>query len=78
VVHEKSHSRDSTVPSNASEGEESEGTSFTEDEDMDGLDDDDDEDKLIMNGGAGIPIGPVGEIRSPNMLGIILPSELTN
>ncbi|KAF9461300.1 hypothetical protein BDZ94DRAFT_823161 [Collybia nuda] len=65
VQHEKSHSRDSTVPSNASEGEESEGTSFTEDDDMDGLDDEDDEDKLIMNGGVGIPIGPVGRFTSP-------------
>lgn len=72
VLHEKGHSRDSTVPSNASEGEESEGTSFTEDEDMDGLDDEDDEDKLIMNGGVGIPIGPVGLFSSPNMQGIMV------
>lgn len=72
MLHEKGHSRDSTVPSNASEGEESEGTSFTEDEDMDGLDDEDDEDKLIMNGGVGIPIGPVGLFSSPNMQGIMV------
>lgn len=72
VLHEKGNSRDSTVPSNASEGEESEGTSFTEDEDMDGLDDEDDEDKLIMNGGVGIPIGPVGLFSSPNMQRIMV------
>lgn len=68
---ETSQNRDSTVPSNGTgEGEESEGTSFTEDEDMDGLDDlEDDEEKLIMDGGAGIPIGPVSSsfIFSPYM-----------
>jgi carboxy-terminal domain RNA polymerase II polypeptide A small phosphatase len=59
--HDKSHTRDSIVQTNGTgEGEESEGTSFTEDEDMDGLDDlEDEEEKLIMDGGAGIPIGPV-------------------
>jgi carboxy-terminal domain RNA polymerase II polypeptide A small phosphatase len=45
-------------------GDESEGTSFTEEEDetraMDEVEDD--EDRLIMNGGAGIPIGPVSRI----------------
>ncbi|GLB37126.1 putative NLI interacting factor [Lyophyllum shimeji] len=57
----KRHSRDSSPPSNVSVEEESEGTSFTEDEDIDGLDEmEDDEDRLIMNGGAGIPIGPDG------------------
>ncbi|KAF8070200.1 protein phosphatase [Lyophyllum atratum] len=57
----KRHSRDSSPPSNASAEEESEGTSFTEDEDLDGLDEmEDDEERLIMNGGAGIPIGPDG------------------
>lgn len=60
ILENKRHSRDSTPPSHASAEEESEGTSFTEDEDMDGLDDlEDDEDKLILSGGAGIPIGPV-------------------
>lgn len=51
--HSRAHARDS--------GDESEGTSYTEDEDVDDhLDDaEDDEDRLIMNGGAGIPIGPV-------------------
>ncbi|KAF8894134.1 HAD-like domain-containing protein [Infundibulicybe gibba] len=48
----------------AVDGEESEGTSCTEDEegdDVSGIDEaDDDEDKLILNGGAGIPIGPDG------------------
>jgi carboxy-terminal domain RNA polymerase II polypeptide A small phosphatase len=51
--HSRAHTRDS--------GDESEGTSYSEDEDVDDhLDDaEDDEDRLIMNGGAGIPIGPV-------------------
>ncbi|KIK03515.1 hypothetical protein K443DRAFT_676691 [Laccaria amethystina LaAM-08-1] len=44
-----------------SEEEESEGTSFTEDDDQDlHVDEEDEEDKLILNGGAGIPIGPDG------------------
>ncbi|KAF8622350.1 hypothetical protein AX15_007082 [Amanita polypyramis BW_CC] len=45
-------------------GEESEGSSFTEDEDLDdmnGMDEvDDEEDRLVLNGGTGIPIGPDG------------------
>ncbi|KAI0256414.1 HAD-like domain-containing protein [Lactifluus subvellereus] len=45
-------------------GDESDGTSFTEDEeveDVPGIDEvEDDEDRLILNGGAGIPIGPDG------------------
>ncbi|KAG6849451.1 hypothetical protein H0H93_008294 [Arthromyces matolae] len=65
-VETKRHSEESTPHSNASVEEESEGTSFTEDEDIDGLDEmDDDEDRLIMNGGVGIPIGPDGK---PNPL----------
>lgn len=44
-------------------GEESEGSSFTEDDDLDdmnGMDEvDDEEDRLILNGGTGIPVGPV-------------------
>ncbi|KAL0575592.1 hypothetical protein V5O48_006377 [Marasmius crinis-equi] len=48
----------------APEGEDSEGSSFTEDEELDDahhLDDvEDEEERLIMNGGAGIPIGPDG------------------
>jgi len=47
-------------------GDESDGTSFTEDEeveDVPGIDEvEDDEDRLILNGGAGIPIGPVSVI----------------
>lgn len=47
-----------------SSGDESDGTSFTEDEDVEegpGIDEvEDDEDRLIMSGGAGIPIGPDG------------------
>ncbi|KAG6862230.1 hypothetical protein C0995_002161 [Termitomyces sp. Mi166 len=62
----KRHSGESSPPSNASLEEDSEGTSFTEDDDIDGLDEmEDDEDRLIMNGGAGIPIGPDGK---PNPL----------
>lgn len=38
------------------DGDDSEGTSYTEEED---IDPDDDEDRLILNGGAGIPTGPV-------------------
>jgi RNA polymerase II subunit A small phosphatase-like protein len=52
--------RDSAVPAN--DGEETD-TSFTDDEDMDDVnnvdDAQDEEDRLILNGGAGIPIGPV-------------------
>ncbi|KAJ7925231.1 HAD-like domain-containing protein [Mycena leptocephala] len=53
--------RDSAVPAN--DGEETD-TSFTDDEDMDDVnnvdDAQDEEDRLILNGGAGIPIGPDG------------------
>lgn len=49
-----------------SSGDESDGTSFTEDEeaeDVPGIDEvEDDEDRLILSGGAGIPIGPVSGI----------------
>ncbi|KAK7035522.1 hypothetical protein VNI00_011815 [Paramarasmius palmivorus] len=58
----KRHSHHSTNATGA-EAEESEGSSFTEDEDIDdrSLNDvEDEEDRLIMNGGAGIPIGPDG------------------
>ncbi|KAF8482513.1 HAD-like domain-containing protein, partial [Russula ochroleuca] len=48
----------------SSSGDESDGTSFTEDEeveDVPGIDEaEDDEDRLILSGGAGIPIGPDG------------------
>lgn len=60
VNHSPTHSRHSNVPSTA---DESDGTSFTEEEELDevnNLDEvEDEEDRLIMNGGAGIPIGPV-------------------
>ncbi|KAJ7497225.1 HAD-like domain-containing protein [Mycena latifolia] len=60
VLHH-SPKRDSVVPPN--DPDESD-TSFTDDEDMDdvnNLDDaQDEEDRLILNGGAGIPIGPDG------------------
>ena len=52
-----------------SSGDESDGTSFTEDEeveDVPGIDEaEDDEDRLILSGGAGIPIGPVSAILYP-------------
>jgi len=51
-----------------SSGDESDGTSFTEEEeveDVPGIDEaEDDEDRLILNGGAGIPIGPVSALKS--------------
>ncbi|KAF7361990.1 Protein phosphatase [Mycena venus] len=54
--------RDSAVPA-TNDGDESD-TSFTDDEDMDDVnnvdDAQDEEDRLILNGGAGIPIGPDG------------------
>ena len=50
----------------SSSGDESDGTSFTEDEeveDVPGIDEvEDDEDRLIMSGGAGIPMGPVSAL----------------
>jgi RNA polymerase II subunit A small phosphatase-like protein len=48
-------------PSVHGDGNESDRTSFTEDDDLNDvdIDEEDDEDKLILNGGAGIPIGPV-------------------
>jgi len=60
----KRHSHHSTTPTNgvAVDAEESEGSSFTESEDIDDINNDDaedEEDRLIMNGGVGIPIGPV-------------------
>ena len=49
----------------SSSGDESDGTSFTEDEEVEdapGIDEvEDDEDRLILSGGAGIPIGPVSD-----------------
>ena len=55
--------RHSHVPStNGDDGEESEASSVTDEyvDDLNGADEiEDEEDRLIMNGGAGIPIGPV-------------------
>ncbi|KAJ7733737.1 HAD-like domain-containing protein [Mycena maculata] len=51
--------RDSIIPANDDESD----TSFTDDEDMEDVNIDDaqeEEDRLILNGGAGIPIGPDG------------------
>lgn len=56
VVHTRTHSQDSGDESDAT-------TTFTEEDDVDGmnaLDEmEDEEERLIMNGGVGIPIGPV-------------------
>ena len=56
VVHTRTHSQDSGDESDAT-------TTFTEEEDIDELnaidDLEDEEERLIMNGGVGIPIGPV-------------------
>ncbi|KAJ7647397.1 HAD-like domain-containing protein [Roridomyces roridus] len=54
--------RDSVVPTHDGDHDETD-TSFTDEEDMDDVNMDDaqdEEDRLIMNGGAGIPIGPDG------------------
>lgn len=67
LAHNRTHSRDS--------GDESDATStFTEDEEIDdinALDDEDEEDRLIMNGGIGIPIGSVRACFSPFNLVLI-------
>jgi hypothetical protein len=64
------HSRSSTVPSNAStDGDESD---FTDD-DIDDLADDDPDELILINGGAGIPIGPV---RQHHYLSLLLPELL--
>jgi RNA polymerase II subunit A small phosphatase-like protein len=55
TIHEK-HPPASSVPSNAStEGDDSD---FTDDE-IDDLADDDPDELILLNGGAGIPVGPV-------------------
>ncbi|KAH9485316.1 hypothetical protein JR316_0002224 [Psilocybe cubensis] len=55
-THEKSHSA-VHHPVDSADGNESEGTSYTEEELEEA---EDEEDRLIFNGGAGIPIGPDG------------------
>jgi hypothetical protein len=61
VVHTRTHSQDSGDESDAT-------TTFTEEDDMDemnAIDDlEDEEERLIMNGGVGIPIGPVSILLS--------------
>jgi len=54
IVHTRTHSQDSGDESDAT-------TTFTEEDDGDNVIDDleDEEERLIMNGGVGIPIGPV-------------------
>ncbi|KAF6762957.1 HAD-like domain-containing protein [Ephemerocybe angulata] len=51
-----------TTESPVHDGNESDRTSFTEDDDLDDvhIDEDEEEDRLILSGGAGIPIGPDG------------------
>ena len=56
-------------PLTTGDGDDSEGTSYSE-EDID--EQDDDEDRLIFNGGAGIPTGPVSSSR-PWLIVILLP-----
>jgi hypothetical protein len=64
-----------------SSGDESDGTSFTEDEeveDVPGIDEaEDDEDRLILSGGAGIPIGPVSAfiLLSTGLLDLTYPTR---
>lgn len=53
------HSRASTVPSGAATDAEDE--DFTDD-DIDDLPDDDPDELVLLNGGAGIPVGPVSHI----------------
>ena len=62
VVHTRTHSQDSGDESDAT-------TTFTEEDDMDEVVDDleDEEERLIMNGGVGIPIGPVSEPFPPHL-----------
>ena len=63
VVHTRTHSQDSGDESDAT-------TTFTEEDDMDELnaidDLEDEEERLIMNGGVGIPIGPVSSDPFPS------------
>jgi RNA polymerase II subunit A small phosphatase-like protein len=63
IVHTRTHSQDSGDESDAT-------TTFTEEDDMDELnaidDLEDEEERLIMNGGVGIPIGPVSSNSFPS------------
>jgi carboxy-terminal domain RNA polymerase II polypeptide A small phosphatase len=68
LVHNRTHSRDSADESDAT-------STFTEDDDIDdinALDElEDEEDRLILNGGVGIPIGPVRSLRYNILLFLI-------
>lgn len=58
IIQEKQHNHPSD--------NDSDRTSFTEEDDLDGIDEqEDDEDKLILSGGAGIPVGPVRSLPFP-------------
>jgi RNA polymerase II subunit A small phosphatase-like protein len=63
-VHSTHHPHGRNRPVDAVDGDESDGSSFTEDEDAEERHHtdaaEDDEDMLVENGGAGIPIGPDG------------------
>ena len=62
-AHGHDHARAHTRDASADAGDESDETSFTEEEDAEesgpAEEPEDEEDRLILNGGAGIPIGPV-------------------
>ena len=71
VVHTRTHSQDSGDESDAT-------TTFTEEDDVDEnvIDDlEDEEERLIMNGGVGIPIGPVS---NPLPSSILMPHRATS
>jgi len=69
VVHTRTHSQDSGDESDVT-------TTFTEEDDVDGMnvidDLEDEEERLIMNGGVGIPIGPVS---NPLPSSILIPYQ---
>ena len=62
-IHEKAHS---SRRNSVADGEDSDGTSYTEEEEIEEVEDD--EDRLIFNGGAGIPIGPASIFLSVSLL----------
>jgi len=72
IVHTRTHSQDSGDESDAT-------TTFTEEDDMDELnaidDLEDEEERLIMNGGVGIPIGPVSSNPLPSC--VFMPHRAT-
>ena len=67
------HSRASTVPSSATT--DAEDDDFTDD-DIDDLPDDDPDELILLNGGAGIPVGPVSHIPNTPSLSLFLITPL--